>query len=90
MTRLVRKKHEIQENRGRSTETYLYEKLYPVKMSFACRYHNFDDNTCNRLKNDCIPGRPGCVLEGRIVISEELEKKLKNLEHKRSSSGKKC
>ena len=27
-------------------------------------------------------GRPGCLLEGRVVVSEEIEKKLKNLEDK--------
>ena len=27
-------------------------------------------------------GRPGCLLEGRVVVSEEIEKKLKDLENK--------
>jgi len=28
-------------------------------------------------------GRPGCVLEGRVALSEELEKKIAKLEKKR-------
>ena len=27
-------------------------------------------------------GRPGCLLEGRVAVSEEIEKKLKDLENK--------
>jgi hypothetical protein len=27
-------------------------------------------------------GRPGCLLEGRVALSEEIEKKLKDLENK--------
>jgi len=48
-------------------------------MSFACRHHNFNTNKCNMLLAECVPGRRGCVLEGRITISEELEKKLRKL-----------
>jgi hypothetical protein len=35
-----------------------------------------------KLKSDCIPGRPGCVLEGKVTFSEEIEKRLKELEKK--------
>jgi hypothetical protein len=27
-------------------------------------------------------GRPGCLLEGKVAFSEEIQKKLKNLEEK--------
>lgn len=33
-----------------------------------------------KLNSDCIPGRPGCVLEGKVKFSEDIEKKLKDLE----------
>jgi hypothetical protein len=33
-----------------------------------------------KLNADCIPGRPGCVLEGKVRFSEDIEKKLKALE----------
>jgi hypothetical protein len=51
-------------------------------MTFYCK--NFDLNTedCLKLKSDCIMGRPGCLLEGRVAVSEEIEKKLKDLENK--------
>jgi hypothetical protein len=58
-------------------------------MTFSCK--NFDLNTddCLKLKSDCIPGRPGCVLEGKVSFSEEIEKKLKDLEEKSKESKKK-
>ena len=31
------------------------------------------------LKTDCIPGRPGCVLVGKVKFSEEITKRLENL-----------
>ena len=51
-------------------------------MTFYCK--NFDLNTedCLKLKSDCIMGRPGCLLEGRVALSEEIEKKLKDLGNK--------
>ena len=51
-------------------------------MTFYCK--NFDLNTedCLKLKSNCIMGRPGCLLEGRVAVSEEIEKKLKDLESK--------
>jgi len=33
-----------------------------------------------KLHTDCIPGRPGCVLAGKVKFSEEIEKKLQDLE----------
>lgn len=32
-----------------------------------------------KLNTDCLPGRPGCVLEGKVRFSEDIEKKLKEL-----------
>jgi hypothetical protein len=52
-------------------------------MTFSCKNFDFNnENYCMKLKTDCIMGRPGCVLEGRVTISEEIEKKLKALEDK--------
>ncbi len=34
-----------------------------------------------KLNADCIPGRPGCILEGKVRFSEEIEKKLQELEN---------
>ena len=50
-------------------------------MTFSCKNFDFNsENYCIKLKSECIPGRPGCVLEGRVAFSEEIEKKLKELE----------
>jgi len=32
-------------------------------MSFSCPHFDIDHDYCLRLKTDCIPGRPGCVLK---------------------------
>ena len=48
-------------------------------MSFSCRNYNYNNGKCEKLKCDCLPGRRGCVLAGRVVVSEELEKKLQKL-----------
>ncbi len=51
-------------------------------MSFTCKNYIYESDTCRKLHSECIPGRPGCVLEGRVVVSEELEKKIRQLEEK--------
>jgi hypothetical protein len=47
-------------------------------MTFYCK--NFDCNLsiCNKLRSECIPGRPGCVLEGKVKFSEAIEERLKD------------
>lgn len=49
-------------------------------MTFSCKNFDFNVENCMKLNADCIPGRPGCVLEGKVRFSEEIEKKLKELE----------
>jgi len=51
-------------------------------MTFSCKNFDFNSDNCMKLKSECIPGRPGCVLEGRVVVSEAIEKKLKELEER--------
>ena len=51
-------------------------------MTFSCKNFDFNTNGCLKLKTDCIIGRPGCVLEGKVAFSEEIEKKLKDLGNK--------
>ncbi|MDZ7642629.1 MAG: hypothetical protein U5J62_11495 [Desulfurivibrio sp.] len=51
-------------------------------MTFSCRNYDFNVNGCRKLNADCIPGRRGCVLEGRVKLSEELEQRLAALESK--------
>lgn len=52
-------------------------------MTFACKNHDFDTDTCNHLKGECIAGRRGCVLEGKVNLSEPIKKKLAELEKKK-------
>jgi tryptophanyl-tRNA synthetase len=52
-------------------------------MTFSCSNYEFGTDTCAKLKTDCIPGRPGCVLEGKVKLSEVLEKRLSELAEER-------
>lgn len=48
-------------------------------MTFSCKHHEFATDRCTRLKTDCIMGRPGCVLEGRVTLTEESIARIENL-----------
>ncbi len=52
-------------------------------MTFYCKNLDMNTDQCRKLHSDCIMGRPGCVLEGRVALSEELEKKIAKLEEER-------
>ncbi len=54
-------------------------------MSFSCKNYDYNDDKCLMLKQECIPGRPGCVLEGRVALSEALTDRIKELEQKKTS-----
>ena len=49
--------------------------------SFSCQYIGLQENKCMRLKADCVPGRPGCVLYGKVEFAvpakQRIEEKLK-------------
>lgn len=45
-------------------------------MTFACTNYDYNTDKCQKLKTECIPGRPGCVLEGKVKLSEELQKRI--------------
>jgi hypothetical protein len=49
-------------------------------VTFSCKNFDFNAENCMKLNTDCIPGRPGCILVGKVKFSEEIEKKLKELE----------
>jgi hypothetical protein len=57
-------------------------------MTFHCKNYDIAGNRCKRLSGECAPGRKGCVLEGRIAVSEELEEKIRRVEQemRRSSA----
>ncbi|RFC50204.1 MAG: hypothetical protein DUW69_000684 [Verrucomicrobia bacterium] len=47
-------------------------------MSFSCPHFAVDRDACLRLKTDCVPGRPGCVLEGSgfaVPVAQRLRER---------------
>ena len=48
-------------------------------MTFHCKNYDIEKDKCNKLKGECVPARKGCVLEGRMVVSEELEEKIRKI-----------
>jgi len=49
-------------------------------MSFSCPHFRINDDACLRLKTDCVPGRPGCVLAGKSVFAVPVEERLRERE----------
>ncbi len=49
-------------------------------MTFHCKNYDIVEDKCKRLHGECVPGRRGCVVEGRVALSEELEAKVKALD----------
>lgn len=52
-------------------------------MTFYCKNLEIGTDQCRKLNSECIPGRPGCVLEGRVAISDELQARIDKLEEDR-------
>jgi hypothetical protein len=44
--------------------------------SFSCPHLNQVNNNCVRLNKDCIPGRPGCMLQNKAVFVVSAEKRI--------------
>jgi hypothetical protein len=49
-------------------------------MSFSCPHFCPDEDHCLRLKTDCVPGRKGCVLEGKAEFAVPAEERVRLLE----------
>jgi len=49
-------------------------------MTFACRNFDHENGSCRKLGGECIPGRTGCVLDGQVKLSDELRKRVAELE----------
>ena len=54
-------------------------------MTFSCKNFDFNTENCLKLHTDCVPGRPGCVLIGKVKFSENIEEKLKALEARKKT-----
>ncbi|MBL9210567.1 MAG: hypothetical protein JNL92_08850 [Opitutaceae bacterium] len=46
-------------------------------MSFSCPHFEPDQDFCHRLKTDCVPGRPGCVLGAGSVFAVPVEERIR-------------
>lgn len=49
----------------------------PRMSSFSCPHYTMRDETCGRLKTDCVPGRPGCVLPRTTKFAVPVEERLR-------------
>jgi hypothetical protein len=52
--------------------------------SFSCQFIDKNETFCVRLKTDCVPGRPGCVLKGRFIFAIPANKRVE--ENKKQKS----
>ncbi len=57
-------------------------------MTFHCKNYDIENDTCEKLKGECVPARKGCVLEGRMAVSEELEEKIRKIDEETTRRGK--
>lgn len=44
--------------------------------SFTCPHLRMEDNYCQRLKTDCVPGRPGCILPDDTTFETSWQERL--------------
>ncbi|MDO8543256.1 MAG: hypothetical protein Q7S40_22700 [Opitutaceae bacterium] len=49
-------------------------------MSFSCPHFEINSDGCLRLKTDCVPGRPGCVLGSKAVFAVPVEHRIRERE----------
>lgn len=52
-------------------------------MSFSCPHFRPDDDYCLRLKTDCVPGRPGCVIGSKAVFAVPVEQRIREREEEK-------
>ena len=59
-------------------------------MSFSCPNYDLNADRCLKLDTLCVPGRPGCVAEGKVRFSEDIEIRIRRAEErfKERKSGK--
>ena len=46
-------------------------------MSFSSPNFDYETEVCKNLKVPCVPGRPGCVLDGMVTFSGDTKKQIK-------------
>ena len=48
-------------------------------MTFHCGNYDIANEKCKKLAGECVPARKGCVLEGRMVVSDELKERIQRI-----------
>lgn len=48
-------------------------------MTFHCKNYDIEKSKCKRLAGECVPARKGCVLEGRISVTDELAERIERI-----------
>ena len=51
--------------------------------SFSCPHFDMAHDYCLRLKTDCVPGRPGCVLRATSKFAIPVEERLQQEEREK-------
>jgi hypothetical protein len=46
-------------------------------MSFFCPHFDHATDACAKLRCECIPGRPGCVLRGKVTFLVPPEERVR-------------
>lgn len=59
-----------------------------MAMTFHCKNYDIENDACKKLKGECVPARKGCVLEGRMAVSEELEERIRKIDQETARRGK--
>ena len=45
--------------------------------SFSCPNFQMERDYCMKLRTDCVPGRPGCVLSKNSVFAVPVEQRIR-------------
>ncbi len=45
--------------------------------SFCCPHLDMEKDYCTRLRTDCVPGRPGCVLQKNSAFAVPAEERMR-------------
>jgi hypothetical protein len=60
--------------------------MSPAAMSFSCPHFAPTDDACLRLKTDCVPGRPGCVLPADTGYAVPAAERIRRREEEKRRS----
>lgn len=51
--------------------------------SYSCPHIDLETGWCHRLNTDCVPGRRGCVLHGKVSFVVPAEERVRALEEEK-------